>query len=254
MLRFTVLLSICVGAAACVLLAAEESDSSTAKPADRAAAARASSIPTLVQALSTQRGQLSYSLGLTVGANLRGTTGQYADIDPIMVAAGVRDAMSGNQPLLNGQQAQTALIALQKLVIANRNKVGEVNLRQAKVFLTDNTKQDGVKSTSSGLQYKIMRPGKGRSPVYSDKVSVHYTGTLLDGTVFDSSYQRGQPMLFTVGGVIRGWTEALQLMKVGGKWQLFIPPDLAYGANGSGSIPPNSALKFEVELLEIQDQ
>jgi FKBP-type peptidyl-prolyl cis-trans isomerase FklB len=126
-------------------------------------------------------------------------------------------------------------------------------LDAGEAFLAENAKKEGVKTTASGLQYKVLKSGTGESPKPTDKVKVHYHGTLIDGTVFDSSVQRGEPISFPVGGVIQGWVEALQLMKVGDKWQLFIPARLAYGENSPGSgIPPNSVLIFEVELLAIE--
>lgn len=128
---------------------------------------------------------------------------------------------------------------------------GEENKKEGEAFLAKNKERKGVKTTASGLQYEVLQKGKGASPTPSDKVTVHYKGNLIDGSTFDSSYDRGQPATFSVGGVIKGWTEALQLMKIGAKWKLFIPPNLAYGERGRPSIPPNATLIFEVELISI---
>ena len=144
------------------------------------------------------------------------------------------------------------MAAKQEQEMSKAQKQGEVNKQQGAAFLAANKSKPGVKTTASGLQYKVLKAGNGPTPKATDKVRTHYHGTLIDGTVFDSSVQRGEPAEFPVSGVIRGWTEALQLMKVGDKWQLFIPSELAYSARGAGGvIGPNSTLVFEIELLEI---
>jgi FKBP-type peptidyl-prolyl cis-trans isomerase FklB len=157
---------------------------------------------------------------------------------------------------MSEEDIMSALQAYQQKQMAVRQEesqqVGEKNQAEAEVFFAENGKVDGVKSTESGLQYQVLVEGKGAMPTAEDTVEVHYHGTLLDGTVFDSSYQRGETVSFPVGGVIPGWTEALQMMPVGSKWKLFIPPTLAYGAGGAGQmIGPNSALVFDVELINI---
>ena len=172
------------------------------------------------------------------------------DIDPEIVLKGVEDALSEGEPLLKPDEMRTTLAELQRRVKAEQQKGQQdaaiKNLARAESFMTDNAQQAGVETLPSGLQYRVMASGKGASPAASDTVTVHYRGTLIYGGEFDSSYSRNQPATFAVNRVIAGWTEALQLMQVGDKWQLFIPPGLAYGERGFGSkIPPNSALIFE---------
>jgi FKBP-type peptidyl-prolyl cis-trans isomerase FklB len=169
----------------------------------------------------------------------------------------VQDALLGKEPLMTPQEIRTTLVDLQKKVAAvqdQKRKVEEEKiLAQGKTFLAENRKKEGVKTLPSGLQYRIVAEGSGKTPKSTDTVTVHYRGTLIDGTEFDNSYSRGKPATFGVGRVIAGWTEALQLMKEGARWQLFIPPDLAYGEKGAGSkIPPNSTLIFEVELISVE--
>jgi FKBP-type peptidyl-prolyl cis-trans isomerase FklB len=147
------------------------------------------------------------------------------------------------------------MMAFQKEVMAKQAEVAKKNKAEGEAFLAENKKKEGVKTTASGLQYKVIKPGKGKKPKSSDTVTVNYRGTLIDGTEFDSSYKRGQPATFQVSGVIPGWTEGLQLMEEGAKWQLFIPSNLAYGERGAGGvIGPNATLIFEVELLSIQEK
>jgi FKBP-type peptidyl-prolyl cis-trans isomerase FklB len=147
------------------------------------------------------------------------------------------------------------MMAFQKEVMAKQAEVAKKNKAEGEAFLAENKKKEGVKTTPSGLQYKVIKPGKGKKPKSSDTVTVNYRGTLIDGTEFDSSYKRGQPATFQVSGVIPGWTEALQLMEEGAKWQLFIPSNLAYGERGAGGvIGPNATLIFEVELISIQEK
>jgi len=150
-------------------------------------------------------------------------------------------------------QIRDTMVAFEKDMQQKQVEAGKKNAADADKFLAENKKKDGVKTTVSGLQYKVLKEGNGAQPKSSDTVTVNYRGTLVDGTEFDSSYKRGEPATFPVGGVIKGWTEALQLMKPGSKYQLFIPPDLAYGEHSPGpQIPPNSALIFEVELMNVQ--
>jgi len=187
----------------------------------------------------------------------RGLAHQQVDVDPVVLARGLRDSLSGAKPLLTDDQAQAALTQLQTTTRtkeeAAAQKAGEENMKEGQDFLAANKTKDGVVVLPSGLQYKILTPGTGPKPMATDTVVCNYRGTFIDGTEFDSSYKRNQPATFPVNGVIKGWTEALQLMPVGSKWQLFIPSDLAYGSRGAGGvIGPNKTLVFEVELLSIQ--
>ena len=188
----------------------------------------------------------------SIGTNLKR---QDLDLDPKVLAAAIADAFAGKS-VMDEKEVRAALDDLRKMAMSKmetRNKVdGEKNLKAGEVFLEANAKKEGVKTTASGLQYKVLKAGTGATPKASDEVKVHYHGTLTDGTVFDSSVERGEPVSFPVTGVIPGWVEALQLMKVGDKWQLTIPSKLAYGANGAGGkIGPNAVLVFDVELLAI---
>ena len=191
--------------------------------------------------------KVSYALGLSLGNNLLGSG--VAALDYSKLAKGIQDVMEQKTPEISYQEAQTVINDFFQELQA---KVAEVALSHGKAFLAENTKRPGVVTLESGLQYEIIAEGAGAKPKASDSVKVHYHGSLLDGTVFDSSVNRGEPATFGVTQVISGWVEALQLMPVGSKWRLFIPSDLAYGAQGAGqSIAPHSTLVFEVELLEI---
>jgi len=205
--------------------------------------------------LKTKKDKVSYAIGLDMGNNLKKSD---LEIDPDILARAIKDVMSGGKTVMTDQEAKETLMALQKEIQAKqqeRNKaIGEKNKKDGDEYLAKNKKKAGVKTLPSGLQYKVITEGKGKSPKASDTVTVNYAGTLIDGTEFDSSYKRGQPVSFPVGGVIKGWTEALQLMKEGSKWQLVIPSDLAYGEQGRPGIPPNSVLIFEVELISIKAQ
>lgn len=178
------------------------------------------------------------------------------DVDPNILLQGIKDGLTGRKPLMSDDEFKSTMMALQNDVRQRRmqkmQQVAEVNRKQGEAFLAANKTKPGVVPLPSGLQYKILKEGTGPKPTVNDSVVCNYRGTLLDNTEFDSSYQRGQPATFPVGGVIRGWTEALQLMPVGSKWQLFVPAELAYGPRGSGpNIGPNATLIFEVELLSI---
>lgn len=208
--------------------------------------------------LSEAEGRLSYSIGYQVGGDFRR---QAVDIDPEIVLQGIEDALAGSEPRMPAAEMRSALVALQQRVdaggsIEQQQKKADSsagNPASAEAFLAENAGKPGVETLPSGLQYKVIRQGSGASPGARDTVTVHYRGTLTDGSEFDSSYARGQPASFPVNRVIPGWTEALQLMRVGDTWQLFIPPGLAYGERGAGGkIPPNSALIFEVELLAVK--
>jgi FKBP-type peptidyl-prolyl cis-trans isomerase FklB len=200
--------------------------------------------------LKDLKDKVSYSVGLNVGTNFKK---QGQDLNPDALLAGVKDALSGKTPALTENELKETMEAWSKQMEDKQKVAGEKNAADATKFLADNKKKDGVKTTASGLQYKVMKEGTGAQPKETDSVTVNYRGTLINGTEFDSSYKRGQPATFPVNGVIKGWTEALQLMKPGSKYQLFIPPDLAYGPRAAGpDITPNSALIFEVELLEVK--
>jgi FKBP-type peptidyl-prolyl cis-trans isomerase FklB len=203
--------------------------------------------------LKTEKDKASYALGMSIGTGLHK---QGVPVDPAVVSRGLRDAMAGNKTLLTEDEMRAALKKLQEDVHATQeakaHAAGDTNRKEGEAFLAANKSKDGVVVLPDGLQYKILTAGNGPKPTASDTVSVNYRGTLINGTEFDSSYKRGQPASFPVGGVIKGWTEALQLMPVGSKWQLFLPADLAYGDRGAGGdIGPGETLIFEVELLSI---
>ena len=203
--------------------------------------------------LKNKKVKLSYSVGYQVGGDfLR----QGKNINPDVLLKGVQDALGGKEPLMTQKEMNITLVNFQKTVAeAQRQKMIEQakkNLEAGIAFLAENGKKEGVKTLTSGLQYKVIKEGAGKAPGEKDSVTVHYKGTLIDGTLFDSSFRRNKPATFSVNGVIKGWTEALKLMKVGAKWQLFIPPDLAYGDKRTGSIEPNSTLIFDVELIELK--
>jgi FKBP-type peptidyl-prolyl cis-trans isomerase FklB len=199
--------------------------------------------------LKDLKDKASYSIGLNFGFNFQR---QNVDLNTDAFAAGFKDAMTGRKPLMSEQEVRDTLIAFESNLQQKQTAVGKKNAADGDKFLTDNKSKEGVKATASGLQYKVLKEGSGAQPKPSDTVTVNYRGTLVDGTEFDSSYKRGQPATFPVGGVIPGWTEALQLMKVGSKYQLFIPAKLAYGEQGRPGIPPNSLLIFEVELMDVK--
>jgi FKBP-type peptidyl-prolyl cis-trans isomerase FklB len=215
--------------------------STTATTAKKPAAKTAA--PTVV--LRTQKEKESYAMGMSLGTGLHN---QGMTLDPTLVARGLRDAQSGAKTALTEDEAHAVLRQLQGDVQAN---LSAKNRKAGEDFLAANKAKPGVVTLPSGLQYKILTQGNGPKPTAGDTVTCNYRGTLIDGTEFDSSYKRGQPVSFRVGGVIKGWTEALQLMPVGSKWQLFIPADLAYGNEGRPGIAPGDTLVFEVELLSI---
>ncbi len=197
--------------------------------------------------LKSDKGQTSYAIGQQIGKNLKA---QNIEIDAKTLAASLVDATAGKSEMTD-EQIQKAMTKIQELSMKKQQEEGENNKKKSAEFLEKNKTATGVKVTASGLQYSVIKEGDGLIPKKEDKVKCHYTGTLIDGTKFDSSVDRGQPAEFPVSGVIPGWTEALQMMKVGSKHKLFISPELAYGPAGRPGIPPNSALIFEVELLEI---
>lgn len=212
--------------------------------------------------LKTQKDKISYTIGLDMGNSLKK---QSIDVDPKVLARGVKDALSGAKPLMTEQELQETITALRNDLMAKQKEMmakqqeqmkilGEKNKKEGDAFLAENAKKEGVKTTPTGLQYKVITEGKGKKPKATDTVTVNYRGTLIDGKEFDSSYKRGQPATFPVTGVIPGWTEALQLMKEGSKWQVVIPPSLAYKEQGAGGdIGPNAVLVFEVELISVNE-
>jgi FKBP-type peptidyl-prolyl cis-trans isomerase len=204
--------------------------------------------------LTTDKAKASYALGVSLGMNLKR---QEVDVDPAVISEGLRDGLAGRKPLLTEEEAKAALTKLQQDVRANMeakmNALSAANKQAGDAFLAANKTKEGVVTLPSGLQYKILKEATGPKPTATDMVECNYRGTFLDGKEFDSSYRGGKPVSFAVGGVIKGWTEALQLMPVGSKWQLFVPSNLAYGERGMvPDIPPNSTLVFEVELLSIK--
>jgi FKBP-type peptidyl-prolyl cis-trans isomerase len=203
-------------------------------------------------ALTSQRDKVSYTIGVYSGNSLKQ---QSVDIDPDIMAKGIKDSLTGGKTLLTDQEMREVMSAFQKDMelkqAEKRNALVEKNKKEGEAFLAENKKKEGVKTLPSGLQYKIIKEGTGKNPKAKDAVVVHYRGTRIDGTEFDSSYQRDEPATFKLDKVIKGWTEALLMMKEGAKWQIFIPSNLAYGENGAGPIEPNATLIFDVELIKI---
>jgi FKBP-type peptidyl-prolyl cis-trans isomerase FklB len=207
-------------------------------------------------ALTTKKDKVSYAIGMNIGTNLHK---QSVDVDPKILQQGLQDALAGGKTLLSEDEARATLTEFQNEMRQKQQEkmqqAGEANKKEGEAFLAANKTKESVVTLPSGLQYKIITAGTGPKPTAGDSVVCNYRGTLIDGKEFDSSYKRGQPATFPVSGVIKGWTEALQLMPVGSKWQLFVPSELAYGDRGSGpDIGPNATLVFEVELLSIQSK
>src|SRR6266480_662922 len=204
--------------------------------------------------LKDAKDKVSYSIGLDIGMTFQK---QKMEINSDLLAAGVKDGLSGVKPLLSPDEVRQVMTQFSKdmreKTAAANQEAAEKNTKEGEKFLAENKAKAGVKTTASGLQYKVEKEGNGTPPKETDTVVVNYRGTLIDGTEFDSSYKRGEPATFPVNRVIKGWTEALQLMKPGGKYQLFIPSNLAYGPGGTGGdIGPNAMLIFEVELLSVK--
>jgi len=204
--------------------------------------------------LKTQKDKVSYSIGLDIGKNMKANS---VDIDADILLKGIKDGLEEKEGLLTEEEIAQVMQDFQQDLMAKQmakqKEEGDKNLKEGETFLEANKKKEGVKVLPSGLQYKVLKSGNGPSPKETDKVKTHYKGTLINGTEFDNSISRGEPAVFPVNGVIKGWTEALQLMKVGDKWELYIPANLAYGEKGAGgAIPPNATLVFEVELLGIE--
>ena len=206
--------------------------------------------------LDTPKNRISYTIGVNIGQDFKS---QQMDIEPEALLMGLKDTLSGKELRLTEdemvQEIQNFQQEMQAKLMAEMEEQAAKNKTEGEAFLAENAKQDGVVVTESGLQYKVLEPGQGDPPGPADVATVHYRGTLINGTQFDSSYDRGQPASFPVGGVIPGWSEALQLMKPGAKWQLFIPAELAYGERGAGQdIGPNATLLFDVELISVEKE
>ena len=241
--------------------AAKSSPQTGAKPAQgapapkpRTGAAGAKTTTPLV--LKTDKEKQSYALGMNVGKSLKKDG---VDIDPKIVARGIADTLAGGKTVLSDEEARAALVTLQgdvrKRQMAQAEALGQTNKQEGDAFLAANKAQQGVTTLPDGLQYKVLKEGDGPKPTAGDSVVCNYRGMLLNNKEFDSSYKRGQPATFPVSGVIKGWTEVLQLMPVGSKWQIVVPPELGYGARGTGAdIGPNATLIFEIELLSIQSK
>jgi len=210
---------------------------------------RSEAAETAAAELTNDMQKASYSIGYSMAANVRREFGE--DIDLAAFRAGIADQLGGADSQITEEAANAALQALVQARQAAQQAKASENVGRGSEFLAENGARDGVVTLPSGLQYEVLTDADGPKPAATDQVTTHYKGTLIDGTVFDSSYDRGQPATFPLNGVISGWTEALQLMSVGAKWRLFIPPQLAYGDRTQGPIPGNSTLIFDVELLEI---
>ncbi len=203
--------------------------------------------------LKDQKDKESYSLGYRFGQSLKS---QQLEINLEIYTSGLKDSLGGANPLLSQEEINKAISEIQARANAARQqelkKMAEKNLVQGKTFMEENGKKEGIITLPSGLQYKVLQEGSGKTPKATDEVTVNYKGTLIDGTEFDNSYKRGKPATFPLDRIVSGWREALQLMKEGAKWQLFVPPLLGYGEQGAGPIPPGSTLIFEIELLAVK--
>ena len=234
--------------------------STTTKSQTSAKRPTTSAKPATGLTLKTQKEKFSYAVGMRTGQRMAESfKKQSVPYDPAVLARGLKDGLVGGKTLLTEEEAQAAIKVVQEEVgkqqMEKMQAAGAANKKEGDAFLAANKGKEGVVTLPSGLQYKILKEGTGPKPTATDTVVCNYRGTLINGTEFDSSYKRGQPVTFPVSGVIKGWTEALQLMPVGSKWQLFIPSDLAYGDRGAGAdIGPDSTLIFEVELVSIQDK
>jgi FKBP-type peptidyl-prolyl cis-trans isomerase FklB len=228
----------------------------TAKTPAAKTAQKPAAKPAAAAALTTAKDKQSYALGMNIGMGMHR---QGLEVNPDLVMRGFKDSFAGGKTAMTEDEARAALTELQtemkKKMQEKAQVAGAANKKEGDAFLTANKGKEGVVTLPSGLQYKILKEGTGPKPTASDTVVCNYKGTLIDGKEFDSSYKRGEPATFPVGGVIKGWTEALQLMPVGSKWQLFIPADLGYGDRGAGAdIGPGATLIFEVELMSIQEK
>ncbi|MGE3975772.1 MAG: FKBP-type peptidyl-prolyl cis-trans isomerase [Bdellovibrionales bacterium] len=198
--------------------------------------------------LKTDKQKISYTIGQQIGSSFKQ---QGLDVDVDVLTASIKEVLKGDKSRMTDQEMQQTMMSMREAMMKKSDEEAKGNKEKGDKFLEENKKKEGVKVTASGLQYIMTAEGKGNAPKETDTVKVHYKGTLIDGTEFDSSYTRNEPAVFPVNGVIKGWTEALKMMKPGGKATLVIPSDLAYGPMGRPGIPPNSVLQFEVELIEI---
>lgn len=255
-MKLTRSLTLTVAAVSCALVLAA-CNKPTEKPEDGATPADAAAKPDAaakIPGLATEKEQVSYMIGMDIGKSLEPMKGE---IDSATIKRAIDDMLNGKEPLLTQEQGMVIMQTFSERMQAKQQEEmaaqSKKNLDAETAFLAENSKKPGVVTTASGLQYQVITAGTGAKPKATDRVSVHYAGTLLDGTEFDSSYKRGQPAQFVLGSVVPGWSEALQLMPKGSKYKLWIPSRLGYGEAGTpgGPIPPNSALVFEIELLDI---
>jgi FKBP-type peptidyl-prolyl cis-trans isomerase len=256
-MKKTIIAACLLSAAALILLgtASAQQDAATPSQPDATATPKHAKSPQPAT-LSTVKEKQSYAIGMNLGESLKS---QSVEVDPNLLFRGMKDTLAGGKTLLTVNEEHAALTELQnglrKAQAEKMQKSSEKNKKDGEAFLVANKAKPGIVTLPSGLQYKILQVGTGPKPTLTDSVSCNYRGTLIDGTEFDSSYKRGQPTTFPVSGVIKGWTEALQLMPVGSKWQLFVPASLAYGERAASPlIGPNAMLLFEVELVSIQDK
>ncbi|HEY1264494.1 MAG TPA: FKBP-type peptidyl-prolyl cis-trans isomerase [Terriglobales bacterium] len=240
--------------------AASATKSKTAAKAPAASSKTTAGTTKARTAMATEREKFSYALGMSLGKGIGGNLHKQAvEFDPSLLAQGFTDAIKGSATRMTDEEAQAVIQQVKaevgKKIEEKMKAEAAANKQEGEKFLAANKTKEGVVTLPDGLQYKILKEGTGPKPTVSDSVVCNYRGTLINGTEFDSSYKRGQPATFPVSGVIKGWTEALPLMAVGSKWQLFVPAELAYGEGAPGAeIGPNSTLIFEVELLSIQDK
>jgi FKBP-type peptidyl-prolyl cis-trans isomerase FklB len=253
MQKFLSALSLLSLALSCTAALAQQTTTAPAKPAAQTGSAPAAGAAH-ASPYATDKEKASYAIGENIGKSLKH---DQLDVDPNIVAQGLKDALTGAPSKLSDADAQAAMTNLRNKVVAQRQaeqqQAGDANKKAGEEFLAANKAKPGVVTLPDGLQYKILKEGTGPKPKASDTVTVNYRGTLIDGTEFDSSQKHGEAATLGVGQVIKGWTEALELMPVGSKWQIYLPSDLAYGAQGAGPIGPNSTLVFDVELLSIKD-
>ncbi|MGH8647380.1 MAG: FKBP-type peptidyl-prolyl cis-trans isomerase N-terminal domain-containing protein [Gammaproteobacteria bacterium] len=201
--------------------------------------------------LNTKNAKFSYAIGLQIGQSL---VRQGVEIDTQAFALALQDALAGREPRLPAAELQAVMQKQEKEIQKRQQAVAEKNLAAGRRFLEENKSKEGIQELPNGLQYKVIKEGKGNRPQGSDSVDVHYRGTLIDGREFDSSYRRGEPATLHLNGVIKGWQEALPMMPEGSKWQIFLPPELAYGRGGAGAvIGPNETLIFEIELIAVHE-
>jgi len=235
--------------AALCCMGAMAQDGSNAAPADPAAAAAPANQEKSTVAVANDMDQMSYAIGVQIGKSIKSGG---IDINTDVLVAAMGDVFKNRALAMTDEQMMSAQMKLREQVQTKRAEQVKTEKAAGDKFLAENAKKEGVKTTASGLQYQVLTEGTGASPKPEDEVVVHYKGTLLDGTQFDSSYDRKEPATFGVKGLIPGWVEALQLMKEGGKYKLFIKPELGYGERGQSSIPPNSVLIFEMELIKVK--